>query len=78
MDKVCGLDVHKDSVFACILDEKGKKILEECYGVLTPDLDKLRDVLVNHGVGRERSPPSPVTTKVLLKVSSNTLSNVCR
>ncbi|KAA6330273.1 hypothetical protein EZS27_021001 [termite gut metagenome] len=29
MDKVCGLDVHKDSVFACILEEKGEKILEE-------------------------------------------------
>jgi len=25
MEKVCGLDVHKDSVFACILDEKGGK-----------------------------------------------------
>ena len=25
MDKVCGLDVHKDSVFACILDEKGER-----------------------------------------------------
>jgi transposase len=44
--------VHKDSVFACILDEGGKKILEERYGTLTPDLDKLRDVLVFHGVGR--------------------------
>jgi len=52
MDKVCGLDVHKDSVFACILDEQGKKILEERYGTLTPDFDKLRDVLVFHGVGR--------------------------
>ena len=52
MDKVCGLDVHKDSVFACILDEQGKKILEERYGTLTPDLDKLRDALVYHGVGR--------------------------
>jgi len=52
MDKVCGLDVHKDSVFACILDEGGKKILEERYGTLTPDLDKLRDVLVAHSVGR--------------------------
>ena len=51
MDKVCGLDVHKDSVFACILDEGGKKILEERYGTLTPDLDKLRDVLVSHSVG---------------------------
>ena len=52
MDKVCGLDVHKDSVFACILNEKGEKILEERYGTLTPDLDKLRDTLVDHGVGR--------------------------
>ena len=52
MDKVCGLDVHKDSVFACILNEKGEKILEERYGTLTPDLDKLRDILVDNGVGR--------------------------
>ena len=52
MDKTCGLDVHKDSIFACILDEKGEKILEERFGTLTPDLDKLRDVLVKHGCGR--------------------------
>ncbi|KAA6324182.1 hypothetical protein EZS27_026461 [termite gut metagenome] len=36
MDKVCGLDVHKDSVFACILDETGGKIREERFGTLTP------------------------------------------
>jgi transposase len=52
MDKVCGLDVHKDSVFACILEEKGEKILEEKFGTLTPDLDNLRKTLVEHGVGR--------------------------
>jgi transposase len=52
MEKVCGLDVHKDSVFACILDEKGEKILEARYGTLTPELDKLRNALVEHGVGR--------------------------
>jgi transposase len=52
MDKVCGLDVHKDSVFACILDEKGEKILEERFSTLTPDLDKLRDVLAEYGAGR--------------------------
>jgi transposase len=52
MDKVCGLDVHKDSVFACILNEKGEKILEERYGTLTPELDKLREALINNGVGR--------------------------
>jgi transposase len=52
MDKACGLDVHKDSVFACILDENGKKVLEKRYGTLTPNLDELRDTLVAHGCGR--------------------------
>jgi transposase len=52
MDKACGLDVHKDSVFACILDEQGKKIFEKRYGTLTPDLDNLRDNLVEMGCGR--------------------------
>ncbi len=47
MEKACGLDVHKDSVFACILDEQGKKILEKRYGSLTPDLTALRDTLVS-------------------------------
>ena len=52
MDKVCGLDVHKDSVFACILGENGEKIFEGRFGTLTPDLDRLRDVLVEHCAGR--------------------------
>ena len=52
MEKACGLDVHKDSVFACILDEKGEKNLEKRYGTLTPDLTELRDMLVEQGCGR--------------------------
>jgi transposase len=52
MEKVCGLDVHKDSVFACILDEQGKKSFEKRYGTLTPDLMELRDRLVEAGCGR--------------------------
>ena len=52
MEKACGLDVHKDSVFACILDEQGKKIFEKRYGVLTPNLMELRDLLVEMGCGR--------------------------
>jgi len=52
MEKACCLDVHKESVFACILDEKGEKILEKRYGTLTPDLIALRDELVEHGCGR--------------------------
>jgi len=52
MEKVCGLDVHKDSVFACILDEKGEKIFEKRYGTLTPNLTSLRDELIKQGCGR--------------------------
>ena len=46
---VCGLDVHKDSVFACILSENGEKY-EAKYGVLTPELEELHRLLINHGV----------------------------
>ena len=52
MDKCCGLDVHKDSVFACILDGDGKKILEKRYGTLTTELTGLRDDLIEHGCGK--------------------------
>ena len=50
MKNVCGLDVHKDSVFMCILKENGDKT-EEKFGVLTPELDRLRDLLISHSVG---------------------------
>jgi transposase len=49
MDTCCGLDVHKDSVFACILDAQGERIFEKRYGTLTPDLTELRNVLKKHG-----------------------------
>lgn len=50
MRKVCGLDVHKDSVFVCILSENGEK-MQERFGVLTSELERLRDLLVAHQVG---------------------------
>ena len=68
MNKVCGLDVHKDSVFACILDEKGEKILEERFGTLTPDLDKLRDTLVAQGVGRVAMESTSIYWKPIWRV----------
>ena len=52
MEKACGLDLHKDSVFACILDEQGKIFFEKRYGTLTPELIELRDTLVSHGCTR--------------------------
>ena len=50
MRNVCGLDVHKDNVFVCIDKENGEKIQFKT-GILTRDLDSLRDFLVKHDVG---------------------------
>ena len=44
MKKVSGLDVHKDSIFMCIIDENNQVILEE-FSTLTPDIERMRDLL---------------------------------
>ena len=49
MRQVCGLDVHKDSVFACIVNEKGV-VFQEKFGVLTPELEQLAVALQEHDV----------------------------
>lgn len=46
---VAGLDVHKDSVFLCVVNDSGK-IFECKYGVLTPDLDRLSSDMQRYGV----------------------------
>lgn len=45
MERYCGLDVHKDSVFMCIIDEFGFK-KEHKFSTLTSDLLLLHDTLV--------------------------------
>ena len=47
MRTVCGLDVHKDSIFVCILNGNGI-LFQDKIGVLTPDLERLVDVLHEH------------------------------
>ena len=49
MRAVCGLDVHKDSVFLCILCETGE-IIEKVFGVLTHQLRDMRRMMQSHGV----------------------------
>ena len=49
MNVVCGLDLHKDSIFACVMKENGEKTVQE-YGTLTPELERLRDWLVEESV----------------------------
>lgn len=44
MKKVCGLDVHKDTIFLCILAENGQTFLKE-YSTLTPDIEAMRDLI---------------------------------
>ena len=49
MRTVCGLDVHKDSVFVCIINENGV-LFQEKFGVLTPNLERMVDVLQEYEV----------------------------
>ena len=49
MRAVCGLDVHKDSVFLCILCETGE-IFEKVYGVLTHELQSMCRDMKSRGV----------------------------
>ena len=49
MRQVCGLDVHKDSVFVCILNDNGI-VFQEKYGVLTTDLERMLEVMMNYEV----------------------------
>ena len=51
MIQVCGLDVHKDSVFVCILNENGV-VFQEKFGVLTPELEQLAAKLQEHDVSQ--------------------------
>ena len=49
MRTVCGLDIHKDSIFMCILDEQGKKS-ERKFGVSTREIKELCNTLKSHYV----------------------------
>lgn len=49
MRQVCGLDVHKDSVFVCIINENGA-VFQGKYGVLTPELEQMLSVMLQYNV----------------------------
>ena len=49
MRTFCGLDVHKDSVFVCIISEDGV-LFQEKFGVLTSELEQLVSVLHDYSV----------------------------
>lgn len=49
MKTVCGLDIHKDSVFVCILFANGQKH-EKKFGVTTPELEEMRLMMLSSNV----------------------------
>jgi len=51
MRQVCGLDVHKDSVFVFIINDEGV-VFQEKFGALTRDLTQLVAILSKHYVGK--------------------------
>ena len=46
---VCGLDVRKDSIYLCILSSTGE-IFEQVFGVLTTQLEEMRDLMLKYNV----------------------------
>ena len=49
MKNVCGLDVYKDSVFVCVLNEEGV-VFQEKYGVPATELARMSSALESYGV----------------------------
>lgn len=49
MRQVCGLDVHKDTIFACIMNDSGVTFQEK-FGTLTSELNRLSHDLEAHDV----------------------------
>lgn len=47
---VAGLDVHKDSIYLCIMGHDEAIIFEKTYGVLTPELRQMCTDMVERGV----------------------------
>lgn len=47
---VAGLDVHKDSIYLCIMGHDEAIIFEKTYGVLTPELRQMCNDMVERGV----------------------------
>ena len=46
---VCGLEVHKGSIYLCILSSTGD-ILEQVLGILTTQLKEMRDLMLKYNV----------------------------
>jgi len=49
MKKVCGLDVHKDTIFLCILSSDGQALLQE-FSTLTPDIKEMLELIKHEKV----------------------------
>ena len=49
MRQVGGLDVHKDSVFLCVVNENGV-VYRDKFGVLTPELERMAGIMQEYGV----------------------------
>lgn len=70
MNVVCGLDVHKDSIFACVMKENGEKTIRE-FGTLTPELDRLRDWLVEESAGSVAMESTSIYWKPVWRILSS-------
>ena len=47
---VAGLDIHKDTIYLCVMDHTATIIFENVYGTLTPDLQLICSDMLSQGV----------------------------
>jgi transposase len=73
-ERAAGLDVHKDTVVACVRVLEGRKVTEELaeFGTVTEELLALRDWLAAHQVqviGMEPTSPTGWSARVSCRPS---------
>ena len=68
----CGIDVHKDSVFCCIMHADGRKIQHK-FGVLTEELQTMRTLIECEAVEEYAMFSFPLCTGFSVKFLNLTL-----
>ena len=79
---VAGLDVHKDSIYLCIMGHDEAIIFEKTYGVLTPELRQMCNGMLDRGVTEaamkqlvSARPPSEL--KFMSKAQAMAVAGIC-
>jgi transposase len=75
IERACGMDVHKDSITACIITPEGKEI--QTFSTKTVFLLKLIDWIKEHGFTHVAMESTGVFWKPIVNILEGVLSCEC-